>query len=308
MAKDFLRLAGLLALCLHGGSALCIEPGADSGQADPRYAVATTTQRSGRIAVPVTINGAGPYRFLLDTGANRSTVTARLAAQLDLPMRAKPIVVQGVNGRVEARVASIASIRLGPVDVGARELPMLDGEVFEGLDGSLGADLLAGLALTADFVHDTVTIGKARLPQDLAHSGVIKAHRVSGWLVQAEGRARASGFRMVLDTGAARTLGNEALYRALTGRPLAESSALRVAVNDATETRGQGLAVSVSPIVLGNLVIENTTVAFGDYPVFARWGLERKPALLLGMDVLGTLREVTIDYASEEIIVQPRLR
>lgn len=305
MGQSSLRIAGLLAACLASSSALCIEPA--PGQGEPRYAVTTTTQRSGRIAVPVTINGSGPYRFLLDTGANRSTVTARLAAQLDMPVRARPIIVQGVNGRVEARVATIAGMKIGEVDVGARELPILDGEVFEGLDGSLGADLLAGLRLTADFVHDTVTIDARHGPVDLAYSGIIKARKVSGWLVQAEGRARASGFRMVLDTGAARTLGNEALYRALTGRALAESAALRIAVNDATETRGQGLAVSVSPIVLGNLVIENTTVAFGDFPVFARWGLERKPALLLGMDVLGTLRQVTIDYAREEIIVQPRL-
>jgi hypothetical protein len=39
--------------------------------------------------------------------------------------------------------------------------------------------------------------------------------------------------------------------------------------------------------------------------VFALWGLEDKPALLLGMNVFGTLRALTIDYQRRELTALP---
>src|ERR1700761_6695866 len=36
------------------------------------------------IVAPMTINGSGPYDFLVDTGAQITTIDARLAAQLNL--------------------------------------------------------------------------------------------------------------------------------------------------------------------------------------------------------------------------------
>jgi predicted aspartyl protease len=269
--------------------------------------VPSTRDRSGRIAVPVLIGGRGPYRFLLDTGANRSALTSRVAHELGLEVSATAaMMVQGVNGRVRASVVRVPSMKLGAIEVGEQLLPVLDGEVFAGLDGSLGADLLAHLRVVADFINDGVTIDASHPPRQSAQFGLIKAKRVSGWLLQSDGRARSAPFQMVLDTGASRTLGNRALYKALTGRPLEQADALHVHVNDATQTSGNGLALSVSPIVLGDLMIENTTVTFGDFPVFALWGLENKPALLLGMDVLGSLRELTIDYERHEMTVLPR--
>jgi predicted aspartyl protease len=303
-------LAGLLAtlaLVFAPAPTRAQEPSgpADAAAADPRDAIPSTREKSGRISVPVRLNGQGPFRFLLDTGANRSALTSRVATQLGLAVQDSRMVVQGVNGRVVAGMVRVESMQIGAVSVGEQRLPVLDGEVFEGLDGSLGADMLANLRLVADFDTGVVTISHDHSPADPAHYGVIKARRVSGWLIMAEGRARSAPFQMVLDTGAARTLGNGALYRALTGRPLSQSTAMHIAVNDATQTRGTGVAVSVSPIVLDNLLVENTTVAFGDYAVFGLWGLENKPAMLLGMDVLGSLRQLTIDYSRHELQILP---
>ncbi|HUO12509.1 MAG TPA: aspartyl protease family protein, partial [Caulobacteraceae bacterium] len=38
-----------------------------------------------RMTGPVTLNGAGPFAFVVDTGANQSVISAELAAQLALP-------------------------------------------------------------------------------------------------------------------------------------------------------------------------------------------------------------------------------
>ena len=42
----------------------------------PEYATPTRLDRVGRVVTPVVINGRGPFRFVLDTGANRSVLSA----------------------------------------------------------------------------------------------------------------------------------------------------------------------------------------------------------------------------------------
>src|SRR5688500_6043122 len=43
-----------------------------------------------RMTVPVSISGRGPFRFLVDTGAERTVISAELARQLGLGSGAKP--------------------------------------------------------------------------------------------------------------------------------------------------------------------------------------------------------------------------
>ena len=88
---DQLRLAALpvaLAGLLFSGSvvaqpvdaippAVVMEPGAV-------YAVPTRIDKVGRILAPVMVNGVGPFRFILDTGAKRSVLSPRAAARLNL--------------------------------------------------------------------------------------------------------------------------------------------------------------------------------------------------------------------------------
>ncbi|HEX6572433.1 MAG TPA: aspartyl protease family protein, partial [Steroidobacteraceae bacterium] len=45
---------------------------------EPSYAVPTRLDRAGRVLAPVMVNGQGPYRFILDTGANRAVLAPRV--------------------------------------------------------------------------------------------------------------------------------------------------------------------------------------------------------------------------------------
>ena len=58
---------------------------------EPRYVAPTTRDRIGRIWAPVLINGKGPYRLVLDTGATRSAIIQRVVDDAGLPLRAKPV-------------------------------------------------------------------------------------------------------------------------------------------------------------------------------------------------------------------------
>jgi hypothetical protein len=51
---------------------------------EPRYVAPTLRDRIGRIWAPVFLNGKGPFRLVLDTGASRSAVIPTVAERLGL--------------------------------------------------------------------------------------------------------------------------------------------------------------------------------------------------------------------------------
>ena len=42
---------------------------------------------------------------------------------------------------------------------------------------------------------------------------------------------------------------------------------------------------------------------YGDFHIFNVWGLRATPALIIGMDVLGTVASLSIDFKNKEIYV-----
>jgi len=73
----------------------------------------------------------------------------------------------------------------------------------------------------------------------------------------------------------------------------------------ATPALGVGALQMAPSIRLGDTEILNLRITFGDLHVFRVWNLESEPALLIGMDLLGTVERLVIDYRRREIQVQP---
>lgn len=51
----------------------------------------------------------------------------------------------------------------------------------------------------------------------------------------------------------------------------------------------------------GYFDISTLPVSFGEYSVFDTWQINQRPALLIGMDVLGRFDELAIDYRRKEL-------
>src|ERR1700761_8626752 len=64
---------------------------------EPRYVAPTLRDRLGRIWAPVYLNGKGPYRLVLDTGASHSAIIASVAAELGLPPNGA-VMLRGATG------------------------------------------------------------------------------------------------------------------------------------------------------------------------------------------------------------------
>ena len=68
----------------------------------------------------------------------------------------------------------------------------------------------------------------------------------------------------------------------------------------------QATRVRIPSIVAGQLIVRNADIMFSDLHIFEHWHLTSQPALLIGMDVLGKLDTLVIDYGLRELQVRAR--
>ncbi len=116
------------------------------------------------VLVPISINGRGPYNFILDTGASVSLIDTTLAQQLGLPHSGSPQPVSGIGGTELVIFVSVQQWQLGSYAlpksvVGTGRLP---GDRRAGAaNGLLGSDVLSQLgAITVDYDAGTLTISR----------------------------------------------------------------------------------------------------------------------------------------------------
>ncbi len=121
--------------------------------------------------VEVLVNGKGPYRFLLDTGAaGCGRVTAEFARELDLPEVGEVIVGDPSGQNVEtAKRVGIKSISIGDASFHDLEMVRRDYKVQidagrTGISGILGFNLFHDTLLTMDYPNRKLTLEKGTLP------------------------------------------------------------------------------------------------------------------------------------------------
>jgi len=62
----------------------------------------------------------------------------------------------------------------------------------------------------------------------------------------------------------------------------------------------------VKNLRLGSITLQNVPMAFADIPPFAVFGLDEKPSLLLGTDLMENFRRVSLDFADRKVRFQLR--
>ena len=236
----------------------------------------------GKPVVPVTI-GRQLVRLQIDTGAETSALSEQGAARLRLRPGAPWRGIAGLGGVAAVPTASLHGLSFGGATWPNLRLPVMPLPLAPGVDGLIGADLLAGFVVGLDFPAGTLVLGRV-LPPELARSTLsflpgLRFPVVSAWL----GTHRLPA---LLDTGA----GGSAIDLASAGIPPASlaqdpvrrgSGAAGLAV-PARMHRFDNLALGGTP--LGGLTLQVTRLA----PVLPM-------RLVLGMDVLRG-RQLWVDY------------
>jgi hypothetical protein len=272
---------------------------------EARYVSPTRRDRIGRIWAPVFINNQGPFRLVLDTGASRSCVIGRVAALLNLtPDPSASMRLQAVTGSATVPTIRVKTLLIGDLQINDSKLPIIP-DALGGAEGILGNEGLTDRRVYIDFRHDLITIthshnraappGFYTVPFTLQRGRLLT---VDAWL----GRVRA---KAIIDTGGQTTVANLALRDALQrryneGKP--EIDHIEGVTTDVQE--GEGLR---SPsIIFGPVEIQTQRMTFADMRIFQYWKMTDEPALLIGMDALGLLDTLIIDYRRNELQLRMR--
>ena len=277
-------------------------PSRSPRKVDLLFASPTTLDHIGRVVAAVNIDGKGPFRFIVDTGANHSTISPRLATILGLkPSTRQLINVTGVTGTAKETSVFITKLQAGELTISNSRFPVIWASVMAGAEGILGAAGLRTDRLLVSFQHNQVIITRSRteaLPWGFTRMWATRLH---GGLLSVPGKVGDVRVHAIIDTGSQRTLGNLALYRQLFAEEQGKSKYLTADVYGATRQVGIGKLQIAPSIDLGAIKISGVGLVFGDFNIFRAWGLARRPTIILGMDVLGTVKAFVIDFRYGEI-------
>jgi predicted aspartyl protease len=271
---------------------------------EPRYVAPTLRDRIGRIWAPVHINGKGPFRLVLDTGANRSVVTHQTATQLGklIEPSGKLVQLHGVTGKAMVPTIEVQSIEIGDLILDERRMPVVQ-DVFGGAEGALGTEGLADKRIYIDFKNDAISILRSRGQNPGPGFRRVPVKLRNGRLLMFEMMLGGVRTKAMLDTGAQTTIGNLSLREALARRA---RNAEETQIIGVTLDVQQGQAVQAPPVDIGGIKITGMRVTFGDMYIFEAWKLKDEPALLIGMDVIGVFDTVVIDYKLKELHLKAR--
>ena len=267
--------------------------------------VAFQTEKYDRMTVPVIVSGTGPYRFLVDTGADRTAISRDIATnlRLEVGLRASLHSVAGVS---KVATATVPSLQLTRKPVRIVDAPLLE-RVNMGADGILGVDSLRSQRVMFDFEAQTMSIVPAAVPDFRDEQGtiVVTASRRNGRLVVTEARANNRPLTVVLDTGAQISIGNDALRRRLEADNSIEAER-QVELDSVTGQKLVGDIVLVRELKIGGVTMTNLAVVFAPAHTFKQLRLENRPAMLLGMNAIRAFKKVSIDFANRKLkVVMP---
>jgi predicted aspartyl protease len=271
---------------------------------EPRYVAPNKRDRIGRVWAPVFINGQGPFRLVLDTGASASAVIPSVVTRLGMSTaNTRMMRLHGVTGTALTPSIAVDSLEVGDLLLEGKQLPVVP-DAFGGAEGVLGAEGLIDKRIVVDFRKDEISIMRSRKQRAAPGFSEIPLtlgkHRLPSFDVTI-GRVRV---KAILDTGGQATVGNRALRDLLKRR--AADVGLTQEIIGVTLDVARGEVVPIPTMNIGSIEVRGLRLMFGDMFIFERWGLTREPVLLVGMDVIGSFDAMVIDYPKRQLQIRAR--
>jgi Aspartyl protease len=158
----------------------------------------------GRPLVNVMINGHGPFKLVLDTGASDIVLDDRLTAELNIQKLGKASIT-GPDGKeaMDHQKIRIAELRLGPARIADFEAASTDfSGMFRDADsprGVLSGTAFPGSVITIDYPHSELRVRAGSLPA--ADSATIFDYELMDELPAVSASLAGQTLRLHIDTG-----------------------------------------------------------------------------------------------------------
>jgi len=254
-------------------------------------------ERYNRLTVPVSIGDHGPFDFMIDTGAQATVLSLDVADRLGIHER-QPAILVGMASRMPIEVASLRDLTLGNRVFDIATAPLVAQSNIGSADGILGLDSLQDQRVLLDFEERRLAVADAEtLGGNKGFEIVVRARSELGQLIITSANLDGIRVNVVVDTGAAGSVGNLALQERLRGR--------KGGTTEMTDINGVQVSSSLEvarEIRIGRVKLTNIPIAFLDSPTFKALGLIEEPAMVLGMNELRMFKRVAIDFRDRKVL------
>lgn len=263
-----------------------------------------------RVGAAVTINGRGPFTFVIDTGAGSTAISDTVAAQLRLPAM-DPVLVHGITAATVTQ--SVAVERMVLSGLGFRNLrcPVLPRDQL-GADGLIGLDALGKFRLSFDVMRRSASLsvrgirivmgGDMNTGSRIQRDGIRSVRGRFGQLILTQVVVEGQSVAAFIDSGAQYSIGNLALREALATRRARGSRIARtIPLYGVTGQSLQADLARAADLRLGSSRLGATPLLFADLHCFRTLELADRPALLIGADLMGRFRNVTLDFTNNTV-------
>lgn len=267
-------------------------------QAGETDIVEAEQDRHERMTVAVQIGASGPYRFLVDTGSERTVVDGVLAGQLGLKPAGQGTLI-GMAGLFPVDLVELDEITMGRSVSYGLVSPLLKRQHI-GADGIIGLDSLQGRRVLLDFTENRMAVTEVgQRGENRGFEIVVRARERRGQLIVTSAKVDGITVDVVIDTGAQYSIGNRALQQALFKRKRQTQTAVMDSVTGQSIVADIGI---INELRVGAVKLSGAVMAFAEAPPFAHLGLQERPAMLLGMRELRAFDRVAIDFEKRQIL------
>ncbi|WP_291844881.1 aspartyl protease family protein [Maricaulis sp.] len=242
-----------------------------------------TRAESGHLLLPVTINGTGPFTFILDTGASHTAIAQPVVEALGFESQWVDFdPVQSINTRFDAErfvVDALALASFQPVRLNSVVIPVAENHPLA-VVGLIGADAMIADRYEINVEAARLSLGSPALEYrdgTVDHRGLM--------LGMARLRQLERPIHVLIDTGSAQTLVNPAMGDMLQ-RP-GFSVLVRGEVHGVAAIEGEEAEpIRIRSLQVGGLCIDVLDALEADLGVFEAMNWDRTPAIVIGMDML----------------------
>lgn len=265
-----------------------------------------------RVVTDVTIDGKGPFHFMLDTAASRTMLYEHTRETLNLSQSGNSLLtVYGINNVGTAMPVKPQELRLADEAIRGLVMGVLPNDM-EASDGVLGLDALGKYVVVLN--HDTMRL-KLLTPGDAAPQDYhdwswsaldarpLRDGSINFWTMRTS--IKGTTITTLLDMGAGMTMINWAAAEKLGyKRTTFPADGLPQKLRDALGTVEPVGVVRDVTIWVGGRLFPNQTIIVANAAVFRYFDLDSKPAAIAGPGLLGD-RSLAIDFAAQRIYVAP---